>query len=205
LPGCGQPTSGPRSDPDDVINIGVAAHITAASEGGPRFDKHLSKEQRQAIANGIWLCQNCAKTIDNDATHYTVGLLHDWKRVAEEKARAAIDSPGQSLAFNLESPRQAVEQELRSFRHLLQAASQTMLGWPATLTDGQRIEPDVQEKIRLRFETEKASTTLVLGPKRTGKSALLSVLGREAIKLGIATFAIKADAIPASVTRHKSG
>jgi len=30
-PGCRQPTSGPQEHPTKVVNIGVAAHITAAS------------------------------------------------------------------------------------------------------------------------------------------------------------------------------
>jgi hypothetical protein len=47
-PGCRQPTIGPGSE-DTIINIGVAAHITAASPGtrenpGPRYDKTLTKE-----------------------------------------------------------------------------------------------------------------------------------------------------------------
>src|SRR5437899_8109263 len=33
-PECRQPTSGPQEDPAKVVNIGVAAHITAASPDG---------------------------------------------------------------------------------------------------------------------------------------------------------------------------
>ena len=35
---CRKPTSGPQTEPSGVVNVGVAAHITAASSGGPRFD-----------------------------------------------------------------------------------------------------------------------------------------------------------------------
>tara|TARA_B100000929_G_scaffold5347_1_gene4503 strand:+ start:517 stop:705 length:189 start_codon:yes stop_codon:yes gene_type:complete len=34
-PKCKKPTSGPNSDQNKSTNIGVAAHITAASVGGP--------------------------------------------------------------------------------------------------------------------------------------------------------------------------
>ncbi|MBU5676819.1 hypothetical protein KQI88_10350 [Alkaliphilus sp. MSJ-5] len=34
-PGCGKLTSGPHSDSSKASIIGVAAHITAASKGGP--------------------------------------------------------------------------------------------------------------------------------------------------------------------------
>lgn len=71
----------------------MAAHITAASRKGPRYDKTLSAEGRCSIENAIWLCQNCAKLIDNDAARYTVDLLRQWKRLSEEAARLAIEYP----------------------------------------------------------------------------------------------------------------
>ena len=46
-PGCRQATSGPRSDPEKSINVGFAAHISAAASGGPRYDEALSPEQRR--------------------------------------------------------------------------------------------------------------------------------------------------------------
>jgi hypothetical protein len=50
-PNCRQPTSGPQQDSAKSVNVGVAAHITAASEGGARYDKLLSKEDRRSIEN----------------------------------------------------------------------------------------------------------------------------------------------------------
>ncbi|PPD59154.1 hypothetical protein [Dehalogenimonas etheniformans] len=90
-PACRQPTSGPQDDPDKSINVGVAAHITAASEGGPRFDNTLTSAQRQAPDNGIWLCQNCAKLIDNDANRYPVDKLLEWKILSEKNAARALE------------------------------------------------------------------------------------------------------------------
>jgi hypothetical protein len=55
--------------------LGVAAHITAASPDGPRYDQNLSSEQRKSPDNGIWLCQNCAKLVDNDGKGSITGLL----------------------------------------------------------------------------------------------------------------------------------
>jgi len=46
-PACQKPTSGPHSDKEKALNLGVAAHITAASSGGPRYDPRLTAEQRQ--------------------------------------------------------------------------------------------------------------------------------------------------------------
>ena len=89
-PGCRQPTSGPRLDSAKVVNIGVAAHITAAAIGGPRYEATLSSDSRRSIENGIWLCQNCAKLVDNDADRFTVQLLREWKVKSEAEALAAL-------------------------------------------------------------------------------------------------------------------
>lgn len=45
-PSCHQGTSGPHSDAEKAINIGVAAHITAASVGGPRYDSTLFRGKK---------------------------------------------------------------------------------------------------------------------------------------------------------------
>ncbi len=99
-PSCCQITSGPHEDVTKTDNVGVAAHLTAASPGGPRYEPSLSAKQRKSPDNGIWLCQKCAKLVDNDSTRYTVNVLHEWKQIAEEKAIREIEgkaaSPGNS-------------------------------------------------------------------------------------------------------------
>jgi hypothetical protein len=99
-PGCRKLTTGPRTDSDLIVNIGVGAHITAASRNGPRFAPSLSSAERQASDNGIWLCQNCAKLVDNDPTRYTVELLRNWKQRAEATALSEIEG----VAANVEVP-----------------------------------------------------------------------------------------------------
>jgi hypothetical protein len=90
-PACQKPTSGPQLNPDKALSIGVAAHITAASFGGPRYDQFLTNEERSSMSNGIWLCQNCARLIDSDDIRYTVELLHNWKDSAELRALSKIE------------------------------------------------------------------------------------------------------------------
>jgi hypothetical protein len=46
-PDCRALTSGPQSDSAKALNVGVAAHITAASEGGQRYNPALSSEERR--------------------------------------------------------------------------------------------------------------------------------------------------------------
>lgn len=76
------------------MNIGVAAHITAAAPKGPRYDESLTKEEREGIDNGLWLCWNCSQLIDKDPADFPVELLREWKGEAERRARDALGKPG---------------------------------------------------------------------------------------------------------------
>ncbi|MGM3304992.1 hypothetical protein ACSQ6I_03230 [Anabaena sp. WFMT] len=91
-PSCLQLTSGPHKDVTKTVNVGVAAHITAASLGGPRYDASLSPAERSSAHNGIWLCQKCSKLIDTDVIRYSVNFLYEWKKTAEELAINEIES-----------------------------------------------------------------------------------------------------------------
>lgn len=85
-PDCRVVTSGPHSESNKSVSIGVAAHITAASPNGPRFDPNLSNEKRSSIENAIWLCQNCAKLIDSDSSTFSLSTIYRWKVSAESEA-----------------------------------------------------------------------------------------------------------------------
>lgn len=88
-PDCRVPTSASTSD-HKINNIGDAAHICAAASGGPRYDPSMTSDERSSIENGIWLCKNCARKIDNDPTKYPVSLLKEWKRKAIGLALAEL-------------------------------------------------------------------------------------------------------------------
>jgi len=82
-PECRKPTVGPNEDPQKATNLGIAAHITAASPGGARYDETLTTQQRRNIDNGIWLCSNCSILIDRNETKFSVGELNIWKENTE--------------------------------------------------------------------------------------------------------------------------
>ena len=86
-PSCNRETCGPSDNPDKSVILGDAAHIRAASPGGPRYDASMSVEERVHISNGIWLCKNCARLIDINAAAYPVEMLLKWKEEAERKQR----------------------------------------------------------------------------------------------------------------------
>ena len=89
-PDCRAPTSGPQLHPDKSVNVGVAAHITAAAAGGPRCEPTMSALERTAIRNGIWLCQTCAKLVDSDDNRYSMDVLVRWKMTAEREAQRQV-------------------------------------------------------------------------------------------------------------------
>ena len=97
-PECRRPTIGANAAQDSPITIGVAAHICAASPGGPRYDRAQTREERRAKANAIWLCQNCARLIDTDERRFSVELLVEWKGKAQERAFRELVAPGVGAA-----------------------------------------------------------------------------------------------------------
>lgn len=88
--------------PDDYVMLGVAAHITAAAPGGPRYDESLSPEQRADIENGIFLCELCAKLIDkNQGQDHPARLLHDWKAQHERWVAEHLNRSHQDVAAHV--------------------------------------------------------------------------------------------------------
>lgn len=80
-PNCRAMTISPSEEDDTkTIYIGKAAHITAASKGGPRYDDSLKVEDRSAITNAIFLCSSCADMIDkNNGLDFPTPLIKEWK------------------------------------------------------------------------------------------------------------------------------
>lgn len=89
-PDCRVQTQGPASNEDGTVNIGKAAHITAAAPGGPRYDSSLTPEQRKGFKNGIWLCAIHADLVDKDTTGHKLDLLYGWKQRAEQAAKREL-------------------------------------------------------------------------------------------------------------------
>jgi hypothetical protein len=116
-PDCRALTSGPQDDPTKALNVGVAAHITGAAPGGPRYDALLTADQRRHADNGIWLCQNCAKLVDNDTLQFPEEVLRAWKTIAEYRARSTIGKTAPSVPMGL--PTKPESESQRKLRTLL--------------------------------------------------------------------------------------
>jgi hypothetical protein len=93
-PACERPTSGPERGGPGWVSIGNAAHIAAASPGGPRFDALQTPAERSSQENGVWLCAICAKLIDSDSEAYPAEMLRTWRANAERSAAIALSERG---------------------------------------------------------------------------------------------------------------
>lgn len=163
-PACRAPTSAPAEDGNAVINIGKAAHICAASPGGPRYDPAMSPEQRKSFDNGIWLCANDADAIDRDVTTYPVSLLIEWKRLAEEMAKTELGS-------RLPQAGDATEMLTQALTGLPQAFL------PASIENAHKASAGALEKLDPRF-----SVTSSFDPDR---GTLFSLHAKEVVDIGL--------------------
>ena len=99
-PDCRKLTIRPHSDPEKSLINGVAAHIHAASENGPRYDPGQTPEERSSIGNAIWLCHDHSDIIDKDEKTYPAEILYDWKKKHEEyinKSGGLLELPNISM------------------------------------------------------------------------------------------------------------
>ncbi len=180
-PGCRKATTGPRQDPTKAINLGVAAHITAAAPGGARYNAGLTPEQRRHADNGIWACQSCGKLIDNDAQRYTVDILRQWKKDAEAEALQRLEKAGLPLNLFTRLERLHEYQTVSEVAKKLGVEEQTVFRWG--MTDKIRFavirhEPPDYDDVRYEKDsdgneikvTTEHRTVLLIGSK--GKHAL---------------------------------
>ena len=101
---CGRLTVGPGPVEAQVISTGMAAHIYAASPGGPRGTGGLSATERSEPENGIWCCYSHGKAIDSDTGNaFSAAQLKAWKRLHEARKSAEMTGTPQDRFGLVES------------------------------------------------------------------------------------------------------
>lgn len=184
-PACLAFTIGPAlGSDDDSVNIGIAAHITAAASGGPRYDDSLSPAKRSSILNGIWLCQNCAKLIDSDPLHFSTEMLLAWKR--EHTRRIADTIVGRQGLLD-----QRHVSELARATGQPEAVIEEVLPVPSEVTDELTMDLDVRF-MPTRDEIQLKLTFVNLGEDRRLTAVGLTV-GDVVIPLDLKTFLLSTD------------
>lgn len=93
FPACNRRTVGPGPSSEYISNSGYAAHIYAASSGGPRGQGGLSEAELKGPGNGIWLCGRHARLVDNNrGDTYPPETLLSYKALHE--ARVLLEHEG---------------------------------------------------------------------------------------------------------------
>src|ERR1044072_4572109 len=182
---CYEATSGPQIDPTKALNLGVAALITAASPGGPRFDPQLTTAQRRHATNAIWLCQKCAKLIDNDPDRFSVAELRRRKNQAEavafnllSKTENHVSSVETGEGFT-ELAVQLSQSQIHKFRWVRRypftLIDRVNIGDALRLTADQRSETQGREHLRIPVGQllELNRTAVLFGEPGAGKSTAL--------------------------------
>lgn len=115
FPGCWTLTSVPRPEGKGRVTVSHAAHVSAASENGPRYNPELTPEQRRALANGANLCATHATLVDRQSDRYPAETIQGWQGAAVETLQRNVGRP---TFHALADRRQAVTAVENFFRYL---------------------------------------------------------------------------------------
>jgi hypothetical protein len=106
---CDRPTRFPSADGQRQVTIGHAAHVTAASPLGPRYDPELTPAQRRGEENGAHMCPTCATIVDNDKQAYPPAVLQEWQARAMARLRQLANQPIRTGTANTADVNRAVQ------------------------------------------------------------------------------------------------
>lgn len=151
-PRCLRLTVGPRSDVLRGLATGHAAHICAASPGGPRYDPDQSEAERRSAANGLWLCRECGDMVDKDDGGFSVDELRAWKH-DHEGLIAEVRQQGWSRSIELLRSGQALPGLARNIVALIEDRRTFWARFDAEFPDRVRMSLD-----GLRYELTRLRT-----------------------------------------------
>lgn len=101
MPSCRRPLA--ERNGQEVVFLDEAAHIagehggTDSGRAAARYDPTMTSEQRNSLANVIYVCPTCHSKIDsypNGERDYTVEQLLDIKQGHESAVKAAMRANG---------------------------------------------------------------------------------------------------------------
>ncbi len=80
---------------------GKICHISAKSQGGPRYDPKQGEEQRNGFENLILLCSVHHDIVDQEPNKYTADLLRDFKEMHERNGNVELSQNDVRMAQKL--------------------------------------------------------------------------------------------------------
>jgi hypothetical protein len=96
-PGC----TAPIVDTDSGVVVGDICHIKGKSEGGPRYDRNQTDEERNGYENLLVMCVAHNRIVDGKKTRdqYPVERLQEFKRNHEVQYQGSVVNSDASNAF----------------------------------------------------------------------------------------------------------
>jgi hypothetical protein len=91
----------------------------------------MSVADRRSPNNGLWMCRAHGWIIDSNDPKYTTGLLHEWKREAEQHSWQRLVNPNYS-AVSIAEPASDTAKRLRQAAQKDLAVWRRTQKWPAT-------------------------------------------------------------------------
>lgn len=123
---------------------------------------------------------------------------------APQRIQSAAEDIANALADQIEADLLGLTsltafERAEEFVQAFSSASVELLNWPMNLPNGQELERLELGELLERISSSESSTTVLTGGPGVGKSALLARLGHTLKAEGFAVWALKADALSASV------
>lgn len=84
---------------DGPVILGEIAHIEGSSDGGPRANSSLTREERDSYENLIVLCGHHHSLIDKMESDYSVETIKGWKRAAEKVVKEKLSIGATKVTF----------------------------------------------------------------------------------------------------------
>ncbi|MEJ3406104.1 hypothetical protein WDJ51_15320 [Rathayibacter sp. YIM 133350] len=81
------------------VILGFIAHIEGSSNDGPRPNPGLSATERDGYANLLVLCGHHHTLVDKIDSAYSVAVLREWKRAAEQSTAEKLSIGAASISF----------------------------------------------------------------------------------------------------------
>lgn len=185
-PNCRRETLGPHAESNKRLSIGNAAHISAASPDGPRYNAGLTEEERESIDNGIWLCSNCHTMVDKNPEKYSTYELTRWKIMAEyeqeqrQKGMEPVTFYTQQIERNKEALR-AVKMSIDQLHNTVKDAYQY---WKINFSNSFSNPIILQNEIDDHYDNYENTLNSINGCFETSRNALYESISKYSLDIG---------------------
>jgi hypothetical protein len=165
-----------KADFTDITQVrsGKSCHIHSVGPGGPRYKSGMSDRECASFENGIWLCDKCAREIDDNKSQYSAETLRIWKKEAEDYVSELVTQD--SRLRQLQTMMQTVLTDLRLLTALIGSVGDITFNPPGRVNVTRMLIEADQLLFERRFKKE-ADTIRQIGAELEAIYGEMSALG----------------------------